>query len=156
MTDTEHQRPWQKEPYVWMVIGFPAAAVIAGIITAILAINSEDGLVVDDYYKQGLEINRTLDRDRLAQNYQLEASIRYPAADNQMIVEVQSKAGYVLPDELTINLLHATREGYDRVFTVQKTSGNQYIVPVTQLNPGRWHILIETNEWRLVKQIRIN
>lgn len=156
MTDTGQHRPWQREPYVWMVIAFPAAAVIAGIITLILAIKSEDGLVVDDYYKQGLEINRILDRDHLAQEYQLEANIHYPAADNQMIVEIQSGSGYVLPDELSISLLHATRKGYDQIFKIKQTNSNQYIVPVKQLKPGRWHILIETDDWRLEKVIRVN
>ena len=40
----------------------PATVVVAGLITAWLAFHGEDGLVVDDYYKQGLAINQTLGR----------------------------------------------------------------------------------------------
>ena len=35
----------------------PAAVIVAGVYTTILAFSSTDGLVADDYYKQGLMIN---------------------------------------------------------------------------------------------------
>jgi len=44
----------------------PAIVVVAGFITLGLAIQSSDGLVADDYYKQGKAINMTLTRDARA------------------------------------------------------------------------------------------
>jgi len=146
---------WYREPLVWMVIAFPAAAVIAGIITIILAIRSEDGLVVDDYYKQGLEINRTLDRDRTAREHKLGATIHYPGAGDTLMVVMSSDDNYTLPEQLTVSLLHATRKGYDQVFSISRSGENRYVVPVSRLNPGDWHILIETEEWRVLEQIRV-
>ncbi len=151
-----NRRHWSREPYVWLLIAFPAAAVIAGIITFILAIRSEDGLVVDDYYKRGLEINRTLDRDLLAQQYALDAKLNLPDGDSRLIVELYSNVDFIPPQTLKINLLHATRKGFDQVFLVSRTDGNRYVTPVRKLKPGRWHVLMETDEWRLVKVIRIN
>ena len=77
MLNNESQQvlPWYKESYVWLLIFFPLLAVIGGIVTTILAVQSDDGLVVDDYYKQGLEINRTLERDQVAVDYNLDADI---------------------------------------------------------------------------------
>lgn len=155
MTEAEQHTPWRREPYVWMIIAFPAAAVIAGIITIMLAIQSEDGLVVDDYYKRGLEINRTLDRDRMAKRHQLDATVHYPGTDNSLMVVMSAEKGFTLPQQLTINLLHATRKGYDQVFTAGLTGENQYIVPASRLQRGNWHILIETDEWRLLREIRV-
>ena len=57
-------RPWYSHPYVWMVIAFPLAAVIAGFITLTLAIQSDTGLVVDDYYRKGQAINQIIERDQ--------------------------------------------------------------------------------------------
>jgi hypothetical protein len=34
--------PWHREPYVWLLISIPAAAVLAGLITLALAIASDD------------------------------------------------------------------------------------------------------------------
>ena len=54
--------PWYKERWTWLLMLMPATAIVAGFITLWLAITSFDGLVADDYYKQGLAINQTLAR----------------------------------------------------------------------------------------------
>ncbi len=63
----ETKQPWWKLWYMWMVVGGPLVVVIASFITLYLAISRPDP-VVDDYYRKGIEINKTLDeeRDRLA------------------------------------------------------------------------------------------
>ena len=58
------KKPWYAEPWVWLMISFPLAAVIGGMITIYLAVLTSDGLVVDDYYKRGKAINVDLARDR--------------------------------------------------------------------------------------------
>ena len=71
----EQVRPWQKEPFICMLISFPLAAVLGGFVTLYLAIVSYDGLIVDDYYKRGLEINRVLDREQQAQALGLDMTV---------------------------------------------------------------------------------
>lgn len=66
---------WYREPWLWLVILIPASAVVMGILAISLSFVSYDGLVVDDYYKRGLEINRDLARDRAAANYALGARV---------------------------------------------------------------------------------
>ena len=56
-------RPWYREPWPWILMSVPATAVVAGIITLWLAVSSADGLVAEDYYKQGLAINRVIERE---------------------------------------------------------------------------------------------
>ena len=53
-------RPWYREPWPWILMAPPAAAVIAGAATVWIAVGSADGLVADDYYKRGLAINQVL------------------------------------------------------------------------------------------------
>jgi hypothetical protein len=52
--------PWWKFPLVWMVIAGPALVVVAGFVTLWLAVRTPDPVVAEDYYRQGVEINRTL------------------------------------------------------------------------------------------------
>ena len=156
MSSHAQHPPWFKEPYVWLVIGFPLAAVIAGIITIYIAIETEDGLVVDDYYKQGLEINRTLDRDNLAKKHNIKATVLNLATTENIVVQLYSNDNFVLPEELKINLLHSTRKGYDRIFNARKTGENRYPLPVNRLQPGRWYVLTETADWRVIETIRVN
>ena len=48
---------WYREPIMWLVIAFPLTAVIVGFVSLALAIRSDDGMVEDDYYKQGMTIH---------------------------------------------------------------------------------------------------
>jgi hypothetical protein len=56
--------PWWKHGHVWLLISGPAAVVVAGLLTAWIAVASPDPVVAEDYYKQGLEINKQLARER--------------------------------------------------------------------------------------------
>jgi hypothetical protein len=51
--------PWYKEPWPWILMAPPATAVLAGIATVWIAVASADGLVAEDYYKQGLAMENT-------------------------------------------------------------------------------------------------
>jgi len=53
-------QPWWKFGHVWLVIAGPAVVVVASIATLILAIRIPDPVVTEDYYRKGLEINKTL------------------------------------------------------------------------------------------------
>jgi uncharacterized protein len=56
--------PWWKHGHVWLVIAGPAVVVVASIVTAVIAIRTDDPVVEADYYRRGIEINKTLARDR--------------------------------------------------------------------------------------------
>lgn len=52
--------PWWRHGMVWMLISGPAAVVVAGIATAWIAVSHPDPVVTPDYYRRGIEINKTL------------------------------------------------------------------------------------------------
>ncbi len=51
---------WWRYGHVWLVIGGPALVVLASFVTLWLAIRTPDPVVAEDYYRRGVEINRTL------------------------------------------------------------------------------------------------
>lgn len=53
-------RPWWAHGHVWLIIAGPAAVILAGIATIVLAVRTPDPLVAEDYYRRGIEINKTL------------------------------------------------------------------------------------------------
>lgn len=57
----KNSRPWWKYGYVWLVIAGPAIVVVAGLYTLWLAMSSPNIVLTDDYYKKGVEINRSLE-----------------------------------------------------------------------------------------------
>lgn len=53
--------PWWKFGHVWLVVAGPAIVVVAGFVTLYLAIRTSDPVVSEDYYRKGIEINKTLE-----------------------------------------------------------------------------------------------
>lgn len=56
--------PWWKFGHVWLVIAGPCVVVVAGIVTAVIAMSSPDPLLTEDYYRKGVEINKTLNKEK--------------------------------------------------------------------------------------------
>lgn len=69
-------KPWYKQFWPWMLIGLPSSVVVASLITYFGAIHgAEKQVISEDYYKEGLGINKDLDLDRQAAAYGLQADI---------------------------------------------------------------------------------
>ncbi|MCK5876197.1 MAG: FixH family protein [Candidatus Marithrix sp.] len=148
------KKPWYREPFVWLVILFPASAVIGGIITISLAINSDDGLVVDDYYKQGLEINLVLKRDKAAIKHGLKATINF--TEQFLQVQLDTKTDYKLPNQIALYLSHHTRPGFDKDLILERVGDNIYQTKAPKLISGKWSIQITADNWRLLESIQTN
>ena len=63
LTQTD-PKPWWKYGYVWMFIAGPAIVVFAGFYTFWLAVTIPDPVVAEDYYQQGIDINKTLENKK--------------------------------------------------------------------------------------------
>ena len=57
----------------------PAVVVVASLVSAWIAIRSDDGLVAEDYYKRGLLINKKLENLRADDEAKPRAPIEAPA-----------------------------------------------------------------------------
>ena len=150
----EDRRPWYREPWVWLMIAIPLAAVIAGLTTIYIAVTTSDGLVVDDYYKRGKAINRDLARDRAAADHQLEARIEIDTAGNRVNLLLQSR-DYVLPAELKLSFLHPTRKGHDQQVLLQQLGAGRYTGQVDELARGSWYLQLEADDWRLSGRVQV-
>lgn len=151
-----NETPWHSEPYVWLVIALPLTAVIGGIITIWLAVQSDDGLVVDDYYKKGLEINRTLQRDNAAKNYGIDANIDIDQKSGMLTIELVANEEFEFPPQLEIKLMHATRKVYDQDMIINRIAPKKYQASIPELTRGTWYVQIEKEDWRIVKTFHIN
>lgn len=58
--DGDAGQPWWRFGHVWLVISGPLVVIVAGFVTLYLAISNPDPVVDADYYRKGVEINRTL------------------------------------------------------------------------------------------------
>ncbi len=153
--------PWYRQPYVWLLIAFPAISVAAGFTTLFLAINSDDGLVVDDYYKRGMEINRELDRDHAAAARGLGATVELEPDAPLFRILLTAGAGQAAPANLKVSFLHHTRAGFDRTVNAALLPDSAgappylYQARTPELVRGHWDLLIEAGDWRLLESATI-
>ncbi|MCP4429838.1 MAG: FixH family protein [Gammaproteobacteria bacterium] len=149
ITDTQ-LLSWKNQPYVWMLILIPMSAVIMGVVMITLAINSDSGLVVDDYYKKGKQINKVIARDRMAASMSLSANIEFNMDSKNIDVIFLTYNWQSNNEVITLGLYHATRPGMDQFLTLQKVDDYLFSARYTPLDPGRWKIQLATESWRLV------
>ena len=67
--------PWYRQFWPWFLILLPASVVVAAISTVVIANRHADDLVVDDYYKDGLAINRQLEKIERAKGLGITATL---------------------------------------------------------------------------------
>ena len=148
---TEAVRPWYRHPWPWILMAGPALVVVAASLTAYLAVTSNDGLVDDDYYKQGLAINQETARDQAAVQKGLNAEVMQNGETRQIRILLRSNPGVGLPQVLRLRITHPTRPGFDQHVLLRSDGAGVYSGQLSAPLTGRWHVVVEDekNEWRL-------
>lgn len=152
----EQNRPWYSFPLVWMMISIPFSAVIMGVVMIWLAVDTNDGLVVDDYYKQGLEINRLISRDKKAAELGLKATVNFN--NDAKLIKLHFAKGQLAsyPENLQLNLQHATRANSDIAVSLDHGIDDQYIGHVNRaLTEGIWYFVLVDKDWKLSARTRV-
>jgi len=141
-------KPWYREPWPWLLIAGPATVMVAGAITIWLAVESNDGLVADDYYRQGLAINRLLARDREAARLGIRARLRVTDAG---AIEASLTGGHAHPRALTLTLIHPTHAGEDGRLALVRVAPDVYRSPGGLRTRGHRNVVLEdeAGTWRL-------
>ena len=144
--------PWYREPWPWLLMLGPLIVIIAGVITAYLAVVTSDGLVEDDYYKQGLTVNRRTERDQRAAELGVAADFVLGEEGRRIRILLRLHTGVALPDALSLRIAHPTRPGFDQDVALRAEGGGVYVGTLAPLTGGRWHVSLEDEkrQWRLV------
>ena len=156
MSELEHRLdsgPWYREPWPWILMSGPLVAIVAGLVTAWIAVSHEDPLVVDNYYKEGLAINRVLERDHAAaqRGYRAELMLSSDGA------RVRAHLSGVPPARLRLHLVHPTRANLDRSVELRPLQDGWYEGEIgSGTVPLRWRVVLEDEPatWRLAGEWR--
>jgi len=149
MTLNNDSRPWYKERWPWFLMAGPGVVIVAGFVTLWLAVVSNDGLVSDDYYKQGLAVNQSLQRDHQAGSLGLQGDVMRSGSSLRLLLRADSDAG--LPSEIVLKLAHPTRAGQDQLIKMSMEGSGFYSGTLAADVSGRWLVSIEdpAAKWRL-------
>jgi hypothetical protein len=111
--------PWYRQFWPWFLFSLPAIVVVAGLTTWWIAARHADDLVVDDYYQEGLTINRELGKQQRAGELGIVAILEA----NPRLIRVSLEAGN-MPAALQLQLSHPFDAALDRG------------MPLAQVRPG--------------------
>lgn len=141
--------PWYKQGWPWFLMALPATAIVAGVITLIIAINTWDGLVVDDYYKEGKAFVQTIERTEKARVMGLKAQLQ--VRTNAVRVTLSSSVDAAsIPQVIRLTVSHPTKGGHDQEL-VLSGFGGVFEGAMSPLSTGRWLFQIEdeSRQWRM-------
>lgn len=151
---------WYHEGWAWFVFSIPAISVPLGIAMIVLSLNTNNALVVDDYYVQGKTINQRIDRDRYATRHGITAAIT--ALGDRIEIKIKADAETALPQTLKLRWIHVTEAGLDGELQLTRSGpAGMYravltdahaLTPWTQQSSQRFriHLHPDTEQWRLV------
>ena len=142
--------PWYRQFWPWFLIALPATVVAAGLTTWWIAARDADSLVADEYYKEGLAINRVLHRQELARSLGVVAELDAGAG----VVEIRL-AGDSEPSALELFLSHPLDAKLDQQLSLAKILPGVYRGKLSIPPGSRWIWRLEPlgvtpeTRWRL-------
>jgi hypothetical protein len=140
--------PWYRQPWPWILMSGPAAVVVAGTWTAFIAARSSDGLVTEDYYRQGMTINRVLARQRHASELGIGARLVFEGARTVRVI----LAGSPPPSaNLRLSMTHPADASQDESIVLVPAAQDEYLGALRAAPRGVSRIVLEDGEgrWRL-------
>lgn len=151
----EDDRPWYRQFWPWFIISIPATAVVASMFLIKTAVQTADGLVSDDYYKEGLAINQDLSKARFAQAMQLKAQLFLDQDTRELRAKLSGKLKD-LPNQLRLQLIHPTIKGRDQDMNLLGIGDGTYTGRLPELDLASWRLSLapENAEWKLSGRTR--
>lgn len=140
-------QPWHRQFWPWFLIALPASVVVAGLSMVYVANRHADDLVVDAYYKEGLAINRQLEKKQRA--YELQVAVRIRFSEGSVTAEIE---GPVTEPALKLSLSHPLEADQDFSTSLSRVAPGLYRGPLQQNVAPRWHWTLESltdDPWRL-------
>jgi hypothetical protein len=141
-------RPWYKEPWPWIIIGMLSAAVIAATTCVFISFHNADPVVRDDWYEDGKTINKSLDREKHAQQLGMAATITVDNTTGDVKVILKSHQPQNLPG-VDIKLSHATDAARDEDVQLTRQEDGSYHGTLSKALKGHYYVDIETAYWKL-------
>jgi len=143
--------PWYKQFWPWFLIALPGSVVIASIFTVIIAFESADTVVTDNYYKEGLAINRDLSRQQLAEKMNVKAQMQLN--HDKLRLQISSDANKA--ETLLLRFVHPTLADLDQQTVPTMIAPGVYQASISPLINGAWNVILLSTSanWEVSERI---
>ena len=145
---------WYKQFWPWFLIVVPLTSMVLSFTMMNFAFNSEDSMVIDDYYKEGRGINLKI--QKLQQAKILNISTKTQVYSDY--VEVAFISGAPENGEaLTLDFFHSTQKFKDFSVTLLRDAKGIYRAPLSSDVVGKWQLSLHPfdESWKIQKMVSL-
>ena len=153
--EREDTSPWYRQFWPWFIIALPASAVVAGLYTVWLAMQTGDSLVVHSDDGMNVVTERNLGAEREAMRLGLSATVDIQLQTGVVTVLLSSAMDAALPAALQLRLRHSTMASRDvdvqLLQAMPNAAGDAVWAGHFNTPPdGRYQMILSSGEaWRL-------
>jgi len=148
--------PWYKHLWPWILIGILTTSVCLSLTMVSIAVRNPDNLVNDNYYEAGKGINRSLDRELLAQTLNLKASVLLDELTGEVELRLSGNSD---PQTLELNLISPTQPDKDRKVQLARSEAGRYVGQLDDKVEGRRFVELLGSQdghiWRLFEEEKV-
>jgi len=130
---------YRSNPVFWIMLLLPAAAVIAGLTTLLIALRSADRPLPADYHWEGEHLDQDFAQQRLAAAHGIEVDISFAGGACTATLRHAPDD----PATLTLQFAHSSDAALDRVVLLRRTQAGQYGGACAPLPAGRWRVALD-------------
>ncbi len=129
---------------------FPSASVIVAVIQISYALNSPNDLVKENYYKEGLGINKVLDKRQMARDLNIEGTVTIDNLTGEVLLSTKNT-----PDlTLSLSFINSAVAEKDFILSMIRISENQYRGQLVRTLTGIWNLHLESDTgWQITSRL---
>jgi hypothetical protein len=148
------QKAWYKQFWPWFLIVLPLTSMVLSFSMLNLAFNSEDSMVIDDYYKEGRGINLKIQKLQQAKILNISTKVQV-FADYVEVVFITSALEN--GEAITLDFFHSTQKFKDFSVTLLRDANGIYRAPLTRDVLGKWKLSLHPfdNNWKIQKVVSL-
>jgi len=142
--------PWYKQFWPCFIIAIPLTSVIVGVIQISFALNSPNDLVKENYYKEGLGINKVLDKRQMAKDLKIEAMVTIDNLTGEVLLSTKNTQDQTL----LLNFINSAVAKKDFELSMTRISENQYRGQLVKTLAGIWNLHLESDAgWQITSRL---
>ncbi|MGI9232682.1 MAG: FixH family protein [Woeseiaceae bacterium] len=151
----EDTKPWYRQFWPWFIIALPAAAVVGGLTTVWISLQTTDSLVVQSDDGMQIVAERRVMAERLAAELNLAAALDINLESGAILATMRSGALESIPVALQLEFSHPAFANRDQQITLNSAPPDEAGNPVwsghfVSVPNGRWYVtLTSDDDWRL-------
>lgn len=151
----EDTKPWYRQFWPWFIIALPASAVVGGLTTFWISLQTTDSLVVQSDDGMQIVAERRVVAEQLAAELNLAALLNIDLESGAVLAAMRVGDLDVLPAALQLEFSHPAFVDRDQRIALNRAPPDEVGNPVwsghfVSIPNGRWYVSLTSNgDWRL-------